>query len=109
MDRAGRWHIAFAVIPEPIPAPGNGQAVGIDRGVTVSAALSTGGTPARPALTGPNGGGSGACSARWPGPGAGRTAAARSSTPSPGCAPARPTGARTGRRRPAPALPAGLT
>jgi putative transposase len=42
MDRAGRWHVAFAVIPEPIPAPGNGQAVGIDRGVAVSAALSTG-------------------------------------------------------------------
>ena len=42
MDRAGRWHIAFAVIPEPIPAPGNGRAVGIDRGVAVSAALSTG-------------------------------------------------------------------
>ena len=42
MDRAGRWHVAFAVIPDPIPAPGNGQAVGIDRGVTVSAALSTG-------------------------------------------------------------------
>ena len=42
MDRAGRWHIAFAVIPAPIPAPGNGQAVGIDRGVAVSAALSTG-------------------------------------------------------------------
>jgi transposase len=42
MDRAGRWHVAFAVIPEPIPAPGNGQVVGIDRGVTVSAALSTG-------------------------------------------------------------------
>ena len=42
MDRAGCWHIAFAVIPEPIPAPGNGQAVGIDRGVAVSAALSTG-------------------------------------------------------------------
>jgi transposase len=42
MDRAGRWHIAFAVIPEAIPAPGNGQAVGIDRGVAVSAALSTG-------------------------------------------------------------------
>src|SRR5580693_7813754 len=41
-DRAGRWHIAFAVIPEPVPAPGNGQAVGIDRGVAVSAALSTG-------------------------------------------------------------------
>src|SRR6266699_1603044 len=42
MDRAGRWHIAFAVIPAPVPAPGNGQAVGIDRGVAVSAALSTG-------------------------------------------------------------------
>ena len=32
MDRAGRWHVAFAVIPAPVPAPGNGQAVGIDRG-----------------------------------------------------------------------------
>ncbi len=42
MDCAGRWHVAFAVIPEPIPAPSNGQAVGIDRGVVVSAALSTG-------------------------------------------------------------------
>jgi putative transposase len=41
-DHAGRWHIAFAVAPEPIPAPGNGKAVGIDRGVRVSAALSTG-------------------------------------------------------------------
>jgi putative transposase len=42
MDRAGRWHIAFAAIPDPIPAPGNTEVVGIDRGVTVSAALSTG-------------------------------------------------------------------
>ena len=42
LDRAGRWHVAFAVIPEPVPAPGNGQVVGIDRGVAVSAALSTG-------------------------------------------------------------------
>jgi len=42
LDRAGRWHVAFAVIPEPVPAPGTGQTVGIDRGVTVSAALSTG-------------------------------------------------------------------
>ncbi len=52
MDRAGRWHIAFAVIPEPIPAPGNGQAVGIDRGITVSAALSTGELLHAPGLTG---------------------------------------------------------
>jgi putative transposase len=41
-DRAGRWHIAFAAIPAPIPGPGTGEVVGIDRGVTVSAALSTG-------------------------------------------------------------------
>ena len=41
-DRAGRWHVAFAVIPDPVAAPGNGQVVGIDRGVVVSAALSTG-------------------------------------------------------------------
>ncbi|MEI8408716.1 MULTISPECIES: RNA-guided endonuclease InsQ/TnpB family protein [unclassified Kribbella] len=41
-DRAGRWHLAFAVIPAPIPAPGTGEVVGVDRGVTVSAALSTG-------------------------------------------------------------------
>jgi transposase len=41
-DRAGRWHVAFAAIPGPVPAPGTGQAVGIDRGVAVAAALSTG-------------------------------------------------------------------
>jgi transposase len=42
MDRAGRWYVAFAAIPDPIPAPGNGDVVGIDRGVAVGAALSTG-------------------------------------------------------------------
>jgi putative transposase len=41
-DRAGRWHVAFAVIPEPVPGPGAGEVVGVDRGVIVSAALSTG-------------------------------------------------------------------
>ncbi|MFI6991107.1 RNA-guided endonuclease InsQ/TnpB family protein [Nonomuraea wenchangensis] len=41
-DRAGRWHVAFAAVPQPIPAPGTGQVVGVDRGVAVSAALSTG-------------------------------------------------------------------
>ena len=51
MDRAGRWHVAFAVIPEPVPAPGNGQVVGIDRGVAVSAALSTGDLLHAPGLT----------------------------------------------------------
>jgi putative transposase len=42
LDRAGRWHIAFAAIPKPIPSPGTGNVVGIDRGVNISAALSTG-------------------------------------------------------------------
>ncbi|MFG1813998.1 RNA-guided endonuclease InsQ/TnpB family protein [Kribbella sp. NPDC049174] len=41
-DRVGRWHIAFAAVSDPIPAPGNGAVVGVDRGVAVSAALSTG-------------------------------------------------------------------
>jgi transposase len=41
-DRSGRWHIAFAAIPEPIPGPGTGAIVGTDRGVAISAALSTG-------------------------------------------------------------------
>ena len=51
MDRAGRWHVAFAVIPGPVPAPGNGQVVGIDRGVAVAAALSTGQLLYAPGLT----------------------------------------------------------
>jgi len=34
-DRAGRWHIAFAHIPDPIAGPGEGSVVGIDRGVAV--------------------------------------------------------------------------
>ena len=50
-DRAGRWHVAFAVIPAPVSAPGDGQVVGIDRGVAVSAALSTGQLLYCPALT----------------------------------------------------------
>ncbi|WP_412516743.1 transposase [Actinomadura madurae] len=50
-DRAGRWHVAFAHVPAPIPAPGNGAVVGVDRGVTVSAALSTGDQLRAPGLT----------------------------------------------------------
>lgn len=41
-DTQGHWHIAFALIANAIDAPGNGEVVGIDRGITVSAALSTG-------------------------------------------------------------------
>ena len=51
-DRTGRWHIAFAAVPAPVPAPGNGQIAGIDRGVAVSAALSTGELLHVPGLTG---------------------------------------------------------
>ena len=42
LDRSGRWHIAFAVIPDPIAGPGDGSVVGVDRGVAVSVALSSG-------------------------------------------------------------------
>ncbi|KAB2380482.1 RNA-guided endonuclease InsQ/TnpB family protein [Actinomadura montaniterrae] len=41
-DRAGRWHVAFAVVPAIVEAPGTGEVVGVDRGVAVTAALSTG-------------------------------------------------------------------
>jgi IS605 OrfB family transposase len=51
MDRVGRWHVAFAAVPEPVVAPGNGAVVGIDRGVAVSAALSTGELLRVPGLT----------------------------------------------------------
>src|SRR5580704_4065003 len=52
-DRAGHWHVAFTAIPDPVPAPGNGQRVGIDRGVPVAAALSTGDLLHVPGLTAP--------------------------------------------------------
>ncbi len=42
VDRSGRWHIAFAALPDPIPGPGDGSVVGVDRGVAVSVALSSG-------------------------------------------------------------------
>ncbi|GAA4483856.1 hypothetical protein GCM10023191_006140 [Actinoallomurus oryzae] len=49
-DRAGRWHVAFAVLPPPIEGPGTGEVVGVDRGVIVSAALSTGELLSAPGL-----------------------------------------------------------
>jgi putative transposase len=50
-DRAGHWHIAFAHRPDPITGPSDGSVVGIDRGVAVSAALSTGELLHAPSLT----------------------------------------------------------
>ena len=32
-DPSGRWHIAFALTPTPLPGPNTGSIVGIDRGV----------------------------------------------------------------------------
>jgi putative transposase len=48
-DWAGRWHLAFADIPAPIPGPSTGEVVGIDMGVTVTLALSDGHTYLAPA------------------------------------------------------------
>jgi putative transposase len=50
-DRAGRWHVAFAHVPDPVCGPDDGSVVGIDRGVVVSAALSTGELLNAPSLT----------------------------------------------------------
>jgi putative transposase len=50
-DRAGRWFIAFAHIPDPIAGPGDGSVLGVDHGVAVSAALSTGELLHAPGLT----------------------------------------------------------
>jgi putative transposase len=50
-DRAGRWHVAFAAIPAPVDGPGTGETVGIDRGIAVGAALSTGEMLRVPGLT----------------------------------------------------------
>ena len=49
--RNGQWHIAFAVIPDPIQAPGTGEVIGIDRGIKITAALSDGRTLNCPQLT----------------------------------------------------------
>ena len=51
-DRAGRWHVAFVAIPAPVPGPGTGEVVGIDRGVKVTVALSTGEMLTVPRLAG---------------------------------------------------------
>ncbi|MGP3934009.1 RNA-guided endonuclease InsQ/TnpB family protein [Nonomuraea sp. KM88] len=49
--RNNQWHIAFAVMPDPVEAPGTGETIGIDRGVKVTAALSDGRKLTCPQLT----------------------------------------------------------
>jgi transposase len=36
LDSVGRWHIAFAAVPDPIAGPGTRHVVGVDRGVSVA-------------------------------------------------------------------------
>ena len=102
LDRSGRWHIAFAVIPDPIPGPGDGSVVGVDRGVAVSVALSSGEllrflafVPAKP-------NGCADCSGVWPGRERGSHRRARTGWPLRGCAPVKQIAAVTGWKRPPP-------
>lgn len=50
-SRNNKWHIGFAVTPEPAEASGTDSIVGIGRGVTITAAPSDGRKPNRPQLT----------------------------------------------------------
>ena len=76
LDRAGRWHVAFAAIPAPVPAPGNGAGRRdrpwrgclrgpVHRGDAARPRPDRAGTEA----------GCAAWSASWPGRSGGRTAA----------------------------------
>ncbi|MEU2740745.1 transposase [Streptomyces sp. NPDC007095] len=49
--RNGQWHVAFAVIPVPVEAPGTGEVIGIGRGAKITAALSDGRKLSCPQLT----------------------------------------------------------
>jgi IS605 OrfB family transposase len=51
LDRSGRWHVAFAQLPEPLERESTGAAVGIDRGVANTAATSDGRLLHAPRLT----------------------------------------------------------
>jgi putative transposase len=84
LDRIGRWHVAFAAVPKPIAGPGTGEVVGIDRGVAVSAALSTGEMLTCPRLSPSRQQRLNGSNASSHEPGAAATAALRSSPRSPG-------------------------
>ncbi len=42
LDASGRWHVAFANVPEQIEGPDTGEIVGVDRGVVIPFACSDG-------------------------------------------------------------------
>ena len=108
-DRAGRWHVAFAATPDPVEAPGNGTVAGIDRGVTVSAALSTGEMLTVPGLTPASGAESGSWNAGLPGLSVVPAVAAGPRRHSPSSGPVRLTAVRIGARSCLPAWPVSST
>lgn len=42
LDRSGRWHVAFALVPPAVPGPKTAEIVGVDRGVTIAYQASDG-------------------------------------------------------------------
>jgi putative transposase len=108
-DRAGRWHVAFAAVPPAIPTPGNSEVVGVDRGVTVSAALSTGELLKTPGLHPPERRRLRLLQRRLARAKPGSNVAAGSGSRSPASRPGRPTAGETGPRRSPPIWPAGST
>ena len=102
LDRLGRWHIAFATIPDPLPGPGDSSVVGVDRGVAVAVALSNGQLLHAPGLCAGETNDSTDCSDIWPGRNADLTDAHEQSWPSRSCAPATQIAAVTGWKRPPP-------
>ncbi len=108
-DRAGRWHVAFAVRPSPVPAPGTGESVGIDRGVVITAALSTGETLRCPLLSTREQARLHKAQRRAARAPKGSARNGPSTPRSPRSGSARRTSGKTGLRRPAPVLPAAST
>jgi putative transposase len=103
LDRAGRWHIAFAVIPDPIAGPGDGSVVGVDRGVAISVALSSGELLRVAGLhDGEKPGGCADCIGVWPARSADLLGAHERSGPLPSCVPVKQIAAVTGSKRPPP-------
>jgi putative transposase len=99
-DRAGRWHIAFAHIPDPITSPGEGSVVGIDRGVAVSMPLSTGELLHAPSLSRGEARRLKALQQRLGRTRRGSNRRARTNSPSPNSKLVRETDAKTGSKRP---------
>jgi putative transposase len=102
LDRSGRWHIAFAAIPDAVPGPGDGSVVGVDRGVAVSVALSGGELLHAPGLRLAKTNDSADCNSVWRGRSADLSGARERSGPLRSCARVKQVAAVTGWKRPPP-------